>query len=98
LEGARAKSFQEELLDTIRNAAKAVKDQNAMPPRSGEKDPLVFKQLSVTVSYGVTVAGTAGVSVPINIVTLTAALDRSKNNVQQVKLVFSPPPKKPEKE
>jgi hypothetical protein len=65
---------------------------------AGEKDPLVFKQLSVTVSYGVTVTGTVGVNAPISIVTLTAELDRSKNNVQQVKLVFAPPPKKPGKE
>jgi hypothetical protein len=34
---------------------------------------------------------------PINIVTLTAELDKSKNSVQSVKLVFGPPPKKDEK-
>ena len=82
----------------IANAAKAVNEQRAMPLRPGDKDPLVFKQLSLTVSYGVTVSGSAGISVPIDIVTLTAQLDRSKNSVQSVKLVFAPPPKMGEKQ
>jgi hypothetical protein len=90
-------SLQEELLKTIKDAAKAIKDEQAKPVPISEKDPLVFKQLSVTVSYGVTWTGTIGVSVPINIVTLTAELDRSKNAVQSVKLVFAPPPKRAEK-
>jgi hypothetical protein len=47
------------------------------------------------VSYGVTRDVNGGITVPINIVTLTAQLDRSKNAVQSVKLVFAPPPKKP---
>src|SRR5277367_4164072 len=47
-------SFQDELLKTIRSAAKAIKDEQAKPVPISEKDPLVFKQLSVTVSFGVT--------------------------------------------
>ncbi len=97
LEARKAQSFQDELLAVITSAAKAVKEQREMPARPGDKDPLVFKQLTVTVSYGVTVAGSAGVSIPIHIVTLTAQLDHSKNSVQSVKLVFAPPPKPGEK-
>jgi hypothetical protein len=90
-----SESFQDELLKTIRAAAKAIKEEQAKPVPSSAKDPLVFKQLSVTVSYGVTWDVNGGITVPINIVTLTAQLDRSKNSVQSVKLVFAPPPKKP---
>jgi hypothetical protein len=96
-EARKAQTFQEELLAVITSAAKAVKEQRDMPARPGDKDPLVFKQLTVTVSYGVTVSGSIGVSIPIHIVTLTAQLDHSKNSVQSVKLVFAPPPKPGEK-
>jgi hypothetical protein len=94
-EARRAKTFQEELIDVIRNAAKAVKDQEGIPANPNDKDPLVFKQLTVTVSFGVTRAVQAGISIPISIITLTAELDHSTNSVQSVKLVFAPPPKKP---
>lgn len=97
LEVRKAQSFQDELLAVITSAAKAIKEQRGMPARPGDKDPLVFKQLTVTVSFGVTVSGSAGVSIPVNIVTLTAELDHSKNSVQSVKLVFAPPPKPGEK-
>lgn len=90
-------SFQDELLKTIRSAAKAIKDEQAKPVPISEKDPLVFKQLSVTVSFGVTWDVNGGITLPIDIVTLTAQLDRSKNSVQSVKLVFAPPPKPGEK-
>lgn len=90
-------SLQDELLKTIKNAAKAIKEEQAKPVPISQKDPLVFKQLSVTVNYGVTGDINGGVSVPINIVTLTAQLDRSKNAVQSVKLVFAAPPKSSEK-
>jgi hypothetical protein len=39
-----------------------------------------------------------GINVPISLVTLGPSLDHSKNNVQQVKLVFAPPPKNPKDE
>jgi hypothetical protein len=87
-------SFQDELLKTIKNAAQSIKDEQARPVPISSKDPLVFKQLSVTVSFGVTWDINGGINVPINIVTLTAQLDRSKNAVQSVKLVFGPPPTK----
>jgi hypothetical protein len=93
IEAHRAKTFQEELIAVIKNAARAVKDQEAMAPPPNMKDPLVFKQLSVTVSFGVTTTLQGGISVPIHIVTLTAELDHSHNSVESVKLVFAPPPK-----
>lgn len=91
LEGGRAKSLQQELLDTIRAAAKAIVEQSKIPDPA--KDPLVFKQLSVTIAYGVTWDVNGGINAPISLVTLGASIDRSKNNVQSVKLVFAPPPK-----
>lgn len=90
-------SLQDQLLKTIKDAALAIKAEQAKPVPISEKDPLVFKQLSVTISYGVTWDINGGVTVPINVVTLTAQLDRSKNAVQSVKLVFAPPPKAGEK-
>jgi hypothetical protein len=93
VEARRAKTFQQELIDVIKNAAKAVKDQEAMPASPNDKDLLVFKQLTITVSFGVTKAVQAGISIPIHIVTLTAELDHSTNSVQSVKLVFAPPTK-----
>ena len=68
-------------------------EQSKMP--ASGRDPLVFKQLSVTISYGVTWDVNGGINAPIQFVTLGATLDHSKNNVQQVKLMFAPPPKKP---
>lgn len=93
LEGGRTKSLQQELIDTITSAAKAIVDQSKMPV-SGT-DPLTFKQLSVTIGYGVTWDVNGGINAPLSLVTLGPSLDHSKNNVQQVKLVFAPPAKKP---
>lgn len=95
-EGTRTKSLQQELLDTIRSSAKAIVEQTKDPAPA--KDPLVFKQLSVTVSYGVTWDVNAGINAPISLVTLGASIDHSRNNVQQVKVVFSPPEKPKKKE
>lgn len=97
-EGGRTKSLQQELLDTIRSAAKAIVEQTKDPTPA--KDPLVFKQLSVTISYGVTWDINGGINAPISLVTLGASIDHSKNNVQQVKVVYSPPqkPKEEKKE
>jgi hypothetical protein len=93
LEANRAKSLQQELIDTIKSAAQAIVEQSKLPAKG--KDPLVFKQLSVTISYGVTWDINGGINAPIQLVTLGATLDHSKNNVQQVKLIFAPPPKRP---
>jgi hypothetical protein len=81
------KNFQQELIDTIKAAAKAKEEQEKVKKTS--KDPLVFKQLSVTLGYGVTWDVNVGASIPISIVTLGPGLDHSKNSVQTVKLVFA---------
>lgn len=94
LEGARAKSLQEELIDTIKAAAQAVKDQRSN--MSTAKDPLEFQQLTVSLAYGVTWDINGGITAPIHLVTIGGTLDRSKNNVQQVKLVFAKPKKEGE--
>lgn len=88
-EATRTKSLQQELIHTIKSAARAVVEQSNKPAPG--TDPLVFKQLSVTISYGVTWDVDAGLNAPISFVTLGPSIDHSKNNVQQVKLVFAPP-------
>lgn len=93
LQGGRAKSLQQELIDTIRSAAKAIVEQSKTPAPG--KDPLTFKSLAVTISYGVTWDVNGGINAPISLITLGPSLDHSKNNVQQVKLVFAPPTKQP---
>lgn len=91
LEAHRTKSLQQEMIDTIRSAAQAIVEQTKNPAPA--KYPLVFKQLSVTISYGVSWDINGGINAPISLVTLGASIDHSKNNVQQVKVVFSPPEK-----
>jgi hypothetical protein len=53
------------------------------------EDPLLFKQLTVTISYGVTRDVQVGATIPIHLVTLGPSFEGSKNSVQQVKLVFA---------
>jgi hypothetical protein len=89
LEVARASTLQQQLLETIRAAAQAVKDQRALMLTS--PDRLTFKQLTVALGYGVTWTGTGTAAGPIQLVTVSGSLDRSKNTVQQVKLIFAPP-------
>jgi hypothetical protein len=93
-EATRTKSLEQELIDTIKSAARAIVEQSKM--QAPGRDPLVFKQLSVTISYGVTWDVNGGLNAPISLVTLGPSLDHSKNNVQQVKLVFAPPKPKSE--
>jgi hypothetical protein len=85
------KDLQQELLDTIKAAAKAKVLEETLPKTS--KDPLVFKQLSVTIAYGVTWDINVAAAIPISIVTLGPGIDHSKNSVQTVKLTFATPPK-----
>lgn len=91
----RTKSLQQELIDTIKSAAAAVAEQSNKP--SSAKDPLVFKQLSVTISYGVTWDVNGGINAPLSLVTVGANVDRSKSTVQQVKLFFVAPKVREEK-
>jgi membrane protease subunit (stomatin/prohibitin family) len=57
-------------------------------------DPLVFKQATITISFGATKDVTAGAAGGLSLVTLTGTIESSKNAVQQMKLSFSPPPSK----
>lgn len=84
---APPKNFQQQLIDTIKAAAKAKVEQERV--QSLSQDPLVFKQLGITLSYGVTKDINAGAAIPIHLVTLSPGIDRSKNSVQSVKLVFA---------
>jgi len=97
-DGSYPKSFQKQLIDLIVATAKMVRkeqlDQEKYPPATGT-DPLVLKQTAITVSFGVTKGVTFGVSIPVSVVTIGAELDKTKNNVQSVKLTFADPPKKP---
>lgn len=81
------KNFQQQLINTIKAAAKAKVEQEKV--QSLSQDPLVFKQLGITLSYGVTKDVNAGAAIPIHLVTLSPGIDRSKNSVQSVKLVFA---------
>jgi hypothetical protein len=98
LDGGYPKSFQKELIDLIVATAKMARkeqlEQEKYPPAPGT-DPFVLKQTTITVSFGINKGFTLGVSIPVNIVTLGAQLDKTKNNVQSVKLTFADPPKKP---
>jgi hypothetical protein len=78
--------LQDDLICTIKAAAKAKQLEEEIPKKS--KDPLVFKQFSITVAYGVTWDVNASASIPIHIITLGPGIDHSKNTVQSVKLVF----------
>lgn len=84
---APPKNFQQQLIDTIKAAAKAKVEQEKV--QSLSQDPLVFKQLGITLSYGVTKDISAGAAIPIHLVTLSPGIDRSKNTVQSVKLIFA---------
>jgi len=86
-------NFQQELIDTIKAAAKAKQEQEKV--QSLSKDPLVFKQLSVSLSFGVTKDVNVNATIPIHLVTLTPGLDHSRNSVQSVKLVFNDQDSKP---
>jgi hypothetical protein len=78
-------TLRDQLMDTIEETGKIVK--SAPPPQHlGE---LEISQVDVTLSFGVSKDFTGGISLPINIVTVTASLDRNSNAVQQVKLTFS---------
>jgi hypothetical protein len=79
----------EELASTIQNGAKAVKQS---PSGIGK---LKFKQLAVTVQYGVKWDISVGLSAPISFVTVGINADKNKNTVQSVELTFSDAPKKP---
>lgn len=90
LDQEKPKSFQQELIDTIKAAANAVMAERAA---GGAKDPLTLQKLTVTISFGVTKDGSVGATIPIHLVTIGPSLEGSVNTVQQVKLTFGKSPK-----
>jgi hypothetical protein len=87
LDGQKAPvTLYQELLDTLKEAAKEVKKASENTTSGNTK--LDLCQLSLALSFGVTTDVQGGVKAPIQMVTISATLDHSRNNVQQVKLVF----------
>jgi hypothetical protein len=81
------KSLYQDIIDTLKESATEIKkaqDQSANPTTT----KLDLCQLTLALSFGVTTDVQGGIKAPIQMVTLSASLDRSKNNVQQVKLTF----------
>jgi hypothetical protein len=85
--GKETKTLYQGIIDTLTEASKAIAKagETAAPPSQPSLD---FCQLSITLSFGVTTDVQGGVKFPFQLITISATLDRSKNNVQQVKLVF----------
>ena len=81
------KSLYDQLLETMKESAREIKEASAQPAPLGETQ-LDFCQLSMSISFGVTTDLSGGLKGPISFITLSATFDRSHNNVQQVKLVF----------
>jgi len=69
------------LAQSIQNAAATLKNAESL-------GPLNFSKLTLTIQYGVTWDGNGGVNIPIQLVTLGLNVDKNKNSVQSVKLVF----------
>jgi|ERR1700728_955357 len=73
------------LLDTLKESAKEIKNASDQPPGATKLD---LCQLTLSVSFGVTTDIQGGLKLPFQLITISATLDHSKNNVQQVKLAF----------
>jgi len=87
LDGTKApKTLYQQLIDTMKESAKAIKNESEQ--QGSEANQLDFCQLSMAISFGVTTDVQVGIKAPIELVTISATLDHSKNNVQQVKLLF----------
>lgn len=71
----------EALAQSIQNAATTLKN-------AGSLGELNFSKLTVAIQYGVTWDGNGGVNIPIQLVTLGLNVDKNKNSVQAVRLVF----------
>jgi hypothetical protein len=85
--GKAPTTLYQQLIDTLTESAKEIKRASDQPQVPGTNQ-LDLCQLSLSVSFGVTTDVQGGIKAPIQLITLTASLDRSRNNVQQVKLVF----------
>jgi hypothetical protein len=76
----------DELLNTLKESATEVKKASEATATGDTK--LDLCQMSLAISFGVTTDVQGGIKAPIQLVTISATLDHSRNNVQQVKLVF----------
>lgn len=85
--GKETKTLYQAIIDTLTESSKAIAKAGETTAAPGQPS-LDFCQLSITLSFGVTTDVQGGVKVPFQLITISATLDRSKNNVQQVKLVF----------
>ena len=74
-------TLKDTLAQAIQSAAVAVK-------ASGTVGKLVFSKLTVNIAYSVKVDGTLGAGGTIALVTVGFTADKSRNDVQSVKLVF----------
>jgi hypothetical protein len=82
------KTLYESLLETLTAAARAVTQASGASGGDTDRRPLDFCQLTLTITFGVTTDVKGGITAPFQLVTLSGSLERSKNNVQQVKLTF----------
>jgi hypothetical protein len=73
--------FEDQLANTIVQAAAAIKDNEKL-------DKLCFQQLTVTLQYAVQLEGSLGSTFPIQLVTVGLSAERDHNTLQSVKLVF----------
>lgn len=80
------KTLYQSIIDTLTTSAKEIK--KAQDAQSSEPNKLDLCQLTLILAFGVTTDISGGVKIPFQIVTVSASLDRSKQNVQQVKLAF----------
>jgi hypothetical protein len=82
------KTLYESLLETLTAAARAVTQASGASAGDADRRPLDFCQLTLTIAFGVTTDVKGGITAPFQLVTVSGSLERSKNNVQQVKLTF----------
>jgi hypothetical protein len=80
------KTLYQSIIDTLMESAKEIK--KAQDAQDTEQNKLDLCQLTLTLGFGVTTDVQAAAQIPFQIITLSATLDRSKQNVQQVKLAF----------
>jgi hypothetical protein len=85
--GEKPKTLYQAIIDTLTESSKAIATASHT---AGTSNTPFFDlyQLSITLSFGATTDIQGGVKAPFQLITVSATLDRSKNNVQQVKLVF----------
>jgi hypothetical protein len=70
------------LVADMQGAAAAIKTRAKI-------DNLTFKELTITLQYGIQFDGNIGINVPIQLVTIGANYDSKRNDVQTVTLTFS---------